>query len=146
MWAKRTRHPICSASCSFLLSTSTERWHSVLPFLRLHPQPSGPLMISSTCYRPPALQLHFLPHSLYYSQMLLYPVFYGFYPTALALLLSWMRTFEYPFPTPKHSPWVLFAAWSSSLFHSASSCAHRAALWALLEEILWLFWRDLFLL
>ena len=41
VWAKRTRHPICSASCSSLLSTSNEHQHSAPPSLRLcaHPQP-----------------------------------------------------------------------------------------------------------
>lgn len=148
VWAKQTRHPICSASSSSWLSTSSEHQHSALPLLRLYsrPRPSGPLTISSTCYRPPALWLHFLPYPLDYSQMLLSPVFWGFYSTAPALLCSWDEDLRVSFPYARALTLTFSTSASSPMSHSASSCAHGPALGALPAEILRLFWRELFLL
>lgn len=146
VWAKRTRHPICSASCSSPLSTSNEHQHSALPSLRLnaHPQPPCPLTISAACYRPPVLWLHFLPYPLDYSQMLLSLVFWGFYPTAPALLSSWNEDLWVSFPWPEHSARPFLLHPHPCL--TASSCARGPALGALPEDILQLFWHELFLL
>lgn len=143
VWAKRTRHPSRSASCSSRLSTSSEPQRSPLPLLRLYPRPrpSGPLTIPSACYRPPALWLHFLPYPLDAS-----PVFWGFYPAAPALLCSWNEDLRVSSPCARAFTLASPTSASSSASHSATSCAHGPALGALPEEILQLFCRELFLL